>query len=883
LFLIWTLSGSAANLRSLKGHLPPTVRTSPPVGSLPAATRLNLSIGLPLRNEEQLTNLLVGLYYPGSPQFHHFLTPQEFTEQFGPTEAQYQAVIAFAKSKGLVVVGLHQNRLLVDVSATAGDIERAFSTRLKLYRHPRESRIFYAPEVEPAVAADLPILDVSGFDNFSLPRPISLRPADNSSRPVPNAGSAPDGSFRGYDFRAAYLPGVALSGAGQSLGLLEFDGYYANDIASYASEAGLPSVPLQNVLVGGFTGTAGANNAEVALDIEVAISVAPGLSKVIVYEGTSANSILSRMATDNSAKQLSSSWTFGINGTTESIFRQFASQGQSMFQASGDAGAYSGRIPTPADDPNLTIVGGSSLSTAGPAGAWSSETTWNWAITGFGTNASSGGISATYQIPSYQKGIDMSNNQGSTTMRNIPDVALTADNIWVIWDNGSKGAFGGTSASTPLWAAFMALVNQQAVANGRAPLGFVNPALYSVARGTNYSSCFHDITTGHNENSASPNKFVAVPGYDLCTGLGTPAGQALINALAGGSNLPPAFKSNPFSVTSANVGQPCSASISNQATVPNPSDRMTFVKLTGPAWLSVAPDGSLSGTPSNQDIGNNTFVVRVTESAGMSNSATMYLNVNGAPAFKNPDIVRASVNAGNAYSNSIAGEATDPNPGDTLNYGKVSGPAWLIISVQGALSGTPSNSDTGTNEFTVSATDSRGLSATANLSINVNGPPSFSANPFTAPAVSVGQPYTSSITNQASDPNPGAVLTFSKLSGPAWLQVTSDGTLSGTPTAADVGTNSFKVIVSDNGGLTNSATMNVSVLPLVGPPTVQLTLSNNLISLLWTGGNPPFQLQVSTNLAAETWQNVGELTTNRTASLLPGAPYASYRIKALGE
>ena len=883
LLLIWTLPLPATQQRSLKGHIPAIVRASAPVGSLPAATRLNLSIGLPLRNEQQLTKLLVELYEPGSPQFHHFLTPQEFTERFGPTEAQYQAVIAFAKSKGFVVAGLHENRLLLDVSATARDIERAFSTSLKLYGHPRENRMFYAPEVEPAVGAELPILDVSGLDNSSLPRPISLRPLDNSSRPVPNAGSAPGGAYRGYDFRAAYLPGVALSGAGQSVGMLEFDGYYANDIASYASEAGLPSVPVQNVLVGGFTGTPGPNNAEVALDIEVAISVAPGLSKVIVYEGTSANSMLSRMATDNSAKQLSSSWTFGINATTENIFRQFASQGQSMFQASGDDGAYSGTIPTPADDPNLTIVGGSSLSTAGPGGAWSSETTWNWALSGFGTNASSGGISTIYAIPSYQKGIDMSSNQGSITMRNIPDVALTADNIWVIWNNGSKGAFGGTSASTPLWAAFMALVNQQAVANGRAPVGFVNPALYTIARGTNYSSCFHDITTGHNENSASPNKFVAGPGYDLCTGLGTPAGQALINALAGGSNLPPAFKSNPFSVASANVGQPCSGSISNQATVANPSDRMTFAKLTGPAWLAVTPDGSLSGTPSNQDIGNNTFVVSVTESAGMSNSATMHLNVNGQPAFNGQDIVRPSVNAGNAYSSSIAGEATDPNPGDALTYAKVSGPAWLIISAQGGLSGTPLSSDSGTNEFAVSVTDSGGLSATANLWINVNGPPSFSANPFSVPAVLVGQLYRSSITNQASDPNPGSVLSFSKLSGPEWLQVTSDGQLSGTPAAMDVGTNTFNVLVSDNTGLTNSATMNVSVLPVVGPPSVQLAFTNDLVYLLWTGGTPPFQLQLSTNLAAGTWQNLGEPTTNRTVSITRGSPSASYRVKVLDE
>jgi subtilase family serine protease len=878
LLAIGTLSVSGAQLRSLTGHVPAAARGSVPIASLPSATRLGLSIGLPLRNEELLTNFLQQLYDPNSPEFQHYLTPEEFTERFGPTEAQYQSLISFVSSKGFIIVSQHQNRLLLDVNASVNDIEQAFSTRLKLYHHPKENRMFFAPEVEPSVSADVPILDISGFDNYSLPHPISLRRSALSGQAKPNIGSAPDGSYRGYDFRAAYLPGVVLSGSGQIVGLLEFDGYYPNDIASYAADAGLQSVPLQNVLMGSFNGTPGPNNAEVALDIEVAISVAPGLSKVLVYEGTSGNSMLNRMANDNLAKQLSSSWTYGINGTTENIFRQFASQGQSMFQASGDEGAYSGTIPTPADDPNLTVVGGTTLSTVGPNGQWSSETTWNWAVSGGGTSASSGGISTAYVIPNYQKGIDMSNNQGSTVMRNIPDVSFTADNIWVVWDNGSQGAFGGTSAATPLWAAFMALVNQQAVANGLPVLGFVNPALYAIAKGTNYSSCFHDITTGNNKNSASPNRFGAVAGYDLCTGWGTPAGQTLINALAGGSNLPAAFKNNPFVAASANVGQPCSGSISNQATVANPADRLTFTKVSGPPWLTLGTDGSLSGTPSSQNIGTNAFVVSVTESAGMSNSATMFLNVNGAPAFINSQLVQSSINAGTSFFGSIAGEATDPNPGDTLTFSKVGGPQWLLVSPQGNLSGTPAIGDVGTNLFTVRVTDSGGLWAQANLTVNVNGSPSFAANPFTAPAVSVGQVYSQSLTNQATDPNPGAVLTFSKVSGPSWLSVTADGLLIGTPTASDVGTNSFSVKVTDTGGLSSSATMNVAVMPLSSPPTIHISINNQIVSLDWSNGAPPFQVQASTNLASGIWQNLGEPTTNRSISVTPPSQSAAFRI-----
>ena len=874
-----TQAAGAGHRHVLNRHVPAVARRLVAVGNLPDSTALDLSLGLPLRNQAGLTQLLEDLYDPASPLYHRFLTPEEFTARFGPAQSDYEALIRFAQAHRFAVTGTHANRLLLEVRGSVADIQKAFATRLKEYRHPAENRRFFAPVVEPSVDAAVPLLDISGLDDYQPPHPMDLRPAAVDPAPSPNAGSAPGGSYRGNDFRAAYAPGVALRGTGQSVGVVEFDGYYANDIATYQTEAGLPNVTLQNVLLNGFSGTAGPNNAEVALDIEVAIAMAPGLSSVLVYEGTSANTILNRMATDNRAKQLSCSWTFGINATTENIFRQFAAQGQSMFQASGDDGAYPGAVPAPADDPNLTVVGGTILSTSGALGPWTSETTWNWALTGMGSNASSGGVSATYSIPSYQKGVDMSRNQGSTTFRNIPDVAMTADNIWVIWDNGSKGAFGGTSAAAPLWAGFMALVNQQALANTGSPIGALNPALYTIGKSTNYPACLHDITTGNNYNSASPARFVAVQGYDLCTGWGTPTGQPLINALAGGTNLPPSFIRNPFPGPLANVGQPCSGSISNQATDSNPGERLSFAKLGGPAWLSVAVDGSLVGSPRQADIGTNAFVVSVSEPAGMSNTATMYLAVNGAPAFLSNSISGPPVTAGQAYSASIAGQATDPNPGDVLRFNKLSGPAWMAVSASGALSGTPAAADAGTNAFTLQVTDSGGLSAAATLYLDVNAPPSFSSNPFTAPAVNIGQTYLASLSAEARDPNPNASLSFSKLSGPGWLSVSSDGTLSGTPASTDAGTNSFSVMVSDSQGLAATATMNV---PVFAPAGVGLHAfwRGDLLVLDWAGGNPPFQVQVSTNFAAKTWQDLGSPVTNRSVSVVPTGPTAAYRLRA---
>jgi subtilase family serine protease len=253
------------------------------------------------------------------------------------------------------------------------------------------------------------------------------------------------------------------------------------------------------------------------------ISMAPGLSKVLVYEGSpngttaTINDVLNRMATDNLAKQLSCSWGFDIDETTQQIFLQYAAQGQSFYIASGDSGAYSAAVTQPSDNPSITVVGGTTLTTTA-AGDWQAESTW--ASTG-------GGRSTIYPLPDWQQGIDMSANHGSLTMRNAPDVAMLADNVFINADNGKTVTVSGTSIAAPLWAGFTALINEQAAAQGKPPVGFVNPALYRLGGSAGSSTYFHDITTGNNTTSHSPNLFYAVPGFDLCTGWGTPDGTNL--------------------------------------------------------------------------------------------------------------------------------------------------------------------------------------------------------------------------------------------------------------------------------------------------------------------------------------------------------------------
>ena len=405
------------------------------------------------------------------------------------------------------------------------------------YRHPTENRTFYAPDQDPSVSLSIPILAIGGLSNYSLPHPDSKTiPIPTGQEVSPEGGSGP-GGYWGYDFRNAYAPGVSLTGSGQTVGLLQFDGFTPNDITAYEKETGLPSVAIQVVKLDGFNGVPEYpqypnGQTEVTLDIENTISMAPGLSKVIVYEaGEQGNwiDLLNRMTTDDLAKELSCSWgsSLGANSAAEQDFEEMAAQGQSFFAASGDNDAYTGLIGFPDDSPNITIVGGTTLTTTGAGGSYVSETTWNSG----GGKGSGGGISTQYSIPTWQQGVSMTNNQGSTTMRNIPDVALVGQNVDV-YVRGSNQSEQGTSCAAPLWAGFVALANQQALIDGNNLVGFINPAVYASAEGSQYTSEFHDDTSGNNEWANSPSKFSAASGYDLCTGWGSPNGQALINDLA---------------------------------------------------------------------------------------------------------------------------------------------------------------------------------------------------------------------------------------------------------------------------------------------------------------------------------------------------------------
>jgi hypothetical protein len=210
-----------------------------------------------------------------------------------------------------------------------------------------------------------------------------------------------------------------------------------------------------------------------------------------------------------------------------------------------------------------------------------SETAWSF---------SGGGISSVYPIPDWQQGIDMYGNHGSTTMRNLPDAAMVGDNAWDMADDGQSFAVQGTSIATPLWAAFTALVNEQAAAGGKPTVGFLNPALYAIGKGAGYTECFHDIMTGDNTSTNNPDLFFAVAGYDLCTGWGTPnGGTSLVDALLAPPTEPLLITPPLGFYAQGPVGGPFSVTAQTYTLTNLGTASLDWSLASTSAWLQVSP------------------------------------------------------------------------------------------------------------------------------------------------------------------------------------------------------------------------------------------------------------------------------------------------------
>ncbi len=559
--LIFSADGAWAVERSvaLAGHVPQWIRTASKRDRLPADENVELSLVVRF-DQALLDKTLIQLYGPTTAARKHFLSPAEFSQKFDLAEKK-QKLKDFAQAAGLTVNAAEDRpeSSVVKVSGPSRLVEKAFSVQLHRYRGA-DGQLFRAHETEPMVPASLvphlhAVLGLSNVGGARKPHlrrfhpvPDSLGAAGRSSsgaaKPSTLTGTGPLGGLAPSDIKAIYGLGGTLTGSGQTVALFELDGYAPADIAAYESHFGISPVTVTPVLVDGVSNVCGSGCDEVSLDIEMVAALAPGVSQILVYEGPNTDQgvydTYNRIATDGLAQAVSTSWgldeqdTGSSNITLQSqVFSRLATQGQTIYAAAGDCGAYdqqdvSGncitnngyQVDDPASQPYVTGVGGTSLSgTISPLSV--AETTWNHLATSNG--ATGGGVSAYWSLPNYQAGIG-----ASSAHRNVPDVALNADSVsspYSIYSQGGWYNFGGTSVAAPLWAALTALLNQKLAASGFAPLGFANPTLYQLASGASYASYFNDIRSGNN------GYYNAGTGYDNATGLGSFKGDALINAI----------------------------------------------------------------------------------------------------------------------------------------------------------------------------------------------------------------------------------------------------------------------------------------------------------------------------------------------------------------
>jgi kumamolisin len=444
-------------------------------------------------------------------------------------ESDIKLVEAFAKAAGLTVEAVEPGRRLIRLSGTAAQMQAAFKTSLGQYQDGAHE--FRGRSGALSLPADVAAVveSVLGLDT---------RPAAAPRRIKPHSAAA-GASFLPNEVAGFYKYPKGVTGAGQCIALIELGGGYNKADTTAAFKAmGLAAPTVVAVKVDGGKNKPkpddGADG-EVALDIQVAGGAAPG-AKIAVYftPNTDAGFVDAITAashdTTNKPSVMSISWggpesSWSAQGLASmtSALQDAASLNMSVFVASGDNLATDGvndgaaHVDFPASSPWAIGCGGTSIQVSGSR--ISAESVWN-----NGNSGTGGGVSAAYPVPAFQEkaGVPVAVGTGKAG-RGVPDVAGDADpnTGYVVVVNGQQEIVGGTSAVAPLWAGLAALINQKA----RAPIGFFLPRLYAATALTN------DVTVGNNKPTGSDVGYKAGPGWDACTGLGSPNGEALFNAL----------------------------------------------------------------------------------------------------------------------------------------------------------------------------------------------------------------------------------------------------------------------------------------------------------------------------------------------------------------
>jgi len=765
---------------------------------------------------------------------------KEMAAKYDPLESDYQKVVDWLTSQGFEITRKSKSHLAVFARGKIGHISNAFHTSFArvTFEGGEYSSAITAPSVPSSLASLL--VGINGLQPHQrMQKSLELRP-NNFNSPYPPY--LPNQIADAYNATSLYQSNI--TGTGQAIAIVIDTFPSLSDLqqfwTTYNINQNLNNISLIQVI----PGTLPAQSGEETLDTEWSSALAPGAAVRVYATQTldfdnldQAYQQIYEDATNSPGLNISQmSMSYGLGeiytapsqmDTDSQYYAQLVSAGITIFCSSGDAGAtpdtsgHAGggplQVEIPASDPHVTSVGGTTL-TLGLNDTVSSEATWN-NISG----ATGGGISGYFARPAWQTGSSVP--AGSTRL--VPDVACTADPYsgGVLILNGTQWVVGGTSWSSPCWAAFNALFNQTRANVGLPPIGLLTPYLYPLLGTSN----FRDITAGNN-NFQGGAGYNAAAGYDLTTGLGVPNVQMLAQTLVTPSGSPVFSNGSPPAVAGLNIAYSFTFT-----TIARPAATYSLVSGSLPPGVSLGSSGILSGTPST--LGAYTATVQAANSVGTGTETFTITVLNPlAPTITNgPPPATALFNNYYKFSYTASGA---PTPTFAVASGSL--PPGLALTTGGILSGVPTR--TGIYTGTVTASNGSGSAATQSFSITVNQPPYFLNGPVSA-TTTVNTSFGSVGVSAAGYP----ASTFSVTQGslpPGISLGASTGIISGTSTH----TGTYTGTITASNGISPSATQafTIKVIPLNAPTFVQPSLS--LVTTLNSTLN--FSEKVSSNPAS---------------------------------
>jgi uncharacterized protein (TIGR03437 family) len=593
---------------SLTRHVHPSARPEYDLGSADPSMQISYAT-LHLTPAAGLEAFLAEQQSASSPNFHRWLTPEQFGDRFGLSRGDTEKVRVWLESQGLKVHDVARGRLWITFSGSAAQVGRAFQTQIHRYNVNGTSHFANVSAPRIPAAFQNAVSGVDGLHDF-VPHPMHVAA---QQQPGDNIGSghylAPDDMATIYNISPLYLAGT--DGTGQKLAVIGRSGILLSDIQTFRKQFNLSAKDPQIILYGSNPGIVAADMVESDIDLEWSGAIAPNADILFVY-ATSVTTAAQYAVDQNLAPVMT--YSYGSceaenNTNQRGVAQQANAQGITWFASSGDAGATAcdrnGPTPQatkgvsvglPSSFPEITAVGGTEFNDGTGAGYFSStndpnggsalsyipERAWNDAALTNSIEGTGGGASIFFAKPVWQTGPGVPNDNA----RDTPDISLPASPNhygYVVYSNGNRVIYGGTSVSSPEWAGLAALLNQTLTTDPSSPsrLGNINPQLYRLAQSS--PNVFHDTTAGDNKMpcaQSSPNcvdgfaGFSAGPGYDQATGLGSVDATQFVHGWTTGTTSTTSLGAIPSTV---NLGDTVQLTATVKGGSVTPSGTVTFI------------------------------------------------------------------------------------------------------------------------------------------------------------------------------------------------------------------------------------------------------------------------------------------------------------------